>query len=77
MLFLSHNQQHQDTQVYSKKHKKLLAIAVAYHFKASETLQKFTIPVLQPMCLIDDRNPPVNSTQLFQVGDDHFIRRYQ
>jgi len=50
---------------------------MAYHFKATEPLQQFTIAVLQPMGLVDDCNPPVNSTQFLQVRDDHFVGCYQ
>jgi len=48
-----------------------------YHFKATETLQKFAIPIFQSMCLINDCNSPVNGTQFLQVRDDHFICCYQ
>ena len=56
---------------------RLIEAITAYHFKTTETLQQFTIPILQPMCLVNDCNPPVNSTQLFQIRDNYFICCYQ
>jgi len=52
-------------------------MTMAYHIKAAESLQQFTVAVLEPMCLVNDCNPPVNSTQLLQVRDNHFICGYQ
>jgi len=52
-------------------------MTTAYHIKAAEPLQQFTIAVLEPMGLVNDCDPPVNRTQLLQVRDDHFVRCYQ
>lgn len=36
-----------------------------------QTLQKFAVPVLQSVGLIDDHTAPVDLLQLWAVGQDH------
>jgi len=37
-----------------------------------ESFQKLTVPVFQPVGLIDDHATPWNVTQLWAVSQDHF-----